>query len=220
MGLSRPVGIITFLVLLRSAERLLWSTTASPEAALRITATPLMMSHTAQDAHGTPAPVMLPPAAPTQEPATVSREASTATPHANEICTACTMRPLHPDEAAFLWKPIFSRMPTQTATLPRQLLMPLGCRDGCGDHGICNEHLGTCQCSSGWSGPHCQLRRHWQCNAADGKYLWSRCSGHCDTRFGYCLCGPRSTYPERPLLQCEPRGIEKARADLRKCDSY
>jgi hypothetical protein len=39
--------------------------------------------------------------------------------------------------------------------------------------------------------------------------MWSRCAGRCDERYGYCYCGERGTYPERPLLQCEPVGIEK-----------
>lgn len=85
----------------------------------------------------------------------------------------------------------------------------LNCGHGCGNHGTCNEHLGACQCSSGFVGSHCQRRQHWQCNAADGRYLWSRCSGTCDTRYAYCHCGARARYPERPLLQCEPRGMEK-----------
>ena len=38
--------------------------------------------------------------------------------------------------------------------------------------------------------------------------MWSRCAGECDTRYGYCYCGERGAYPHRPLLQCEPIGIE------------
>ena len=38
--------------------------------------------------------------------------------------------------------------------------------------------------------------------------MWSRCAGACDDRYGYCYCGARGTYADRPLLQCEPIGIE------------
>ena len=66
-----------------------------------------------------------------------------------------------------------------------------------------------CHCSSGSQGQACELPQVWECNAADGRYIWTRCAGACDTRYGHCHCGARGVYPQRPLLQCEPRGIER-----------
>ena len=63
--------------------------------------------------------------------------------------------------------------------------------------------------AQGRRGPRCEAEETWRCNADDGRYLWSRCAGECDTRRGYCYCGARSIHPDRPLLQCEPIGIEK-----------
>ena len=84
-----------------------------------------------------------------------------------------------------------------------------GCNGGCGADGSCDALLGVCRCSTGHTGEHCEQSERWRCNADDGRYLWSRCAGECDERHGYCYCGARSVHPDRPLLQCEPIGIEK-----------
>ena len=58
-------------------------------------------------------------------------------------------------------------------------------------------------------GERCELEEKWECNPPDGRYMWTRCAGECDTRYGHCYCGRRGSFPDRPLLQCEPIGIEK-----------
>ena len=123
-------------------------------------------------------------------------------------------RPLPADEVRLLWRPAVGEwlamhvpgpLPDAAAAAPRLR----GCPMGCGGEGTCNHALGICECSSGRRGAACEAEERWECNAADGRYMWSRCAGECDTRYGYCYCGRRGAFPHRPLLQCEPVGIEK-----------
>ena len=121
-------------------------------------------------------------------------------------------RPLPLDEARALWRPEIGGWLASYAPQHRRARHThttlRGCGAGCGGEGTCDEERGVCQCTSGWRGARCEERERWSCNAADGRYLWSRCAGACDERYGYCLCGSRGAHPERPLLQCEPIGIE------------
>ena len=124
-------------------------------------------------------------------------------------------RPLPHEEAHTLWQrnigEWFASHAAAHATRGGQLpsSVAAGCPQSCGPMGVCHAELGACVCSSGWAGELCTEREEWACNAADGRYLWTRCAGRCDTRYGQCYCGERGTYSERPLLQCEPKGIER-----------
>ena len=109
------------------------------------------------------------------------------------------------DEARALWRPEIGGWLASYAPRHRRTRLThttlRGCGAGCGGEGTCDEERGVCQCTSGWRGARCEERERWSCNAADGRYLWSRCAGACDERYGYCLCGSRGAHPERPLLQ-------------------
>ena len=121
-------------------------------------------------------------------------------------------RPLKSDEAATIWQPHIGNWLSNNVGRKMGRAAPpavRGCPGGCGTDGTCDAMLGVCRCVSGRTGAHCERDEHYRCNADDGRYLWSRCAGECDTRHGYCYCGSRGTYPDRPLLQCEPIGIEK-----------
>ena len=109
-------------------------------------------------------------------------------------------RPLPADEVRRLWRPaigawLASHVPgpvPEAAAAPRLR----GCPAGCGGEGTCNHALGTCECSSGRRGAACEAEERWECNAADGRYMWSRCAGECDTRYGCCY--EPSPQPCRP----------------------
>ena len=99
-------------------------------------------------------------------------------------------QPLLADEARLLWRPavgewLASHVP---GALPGAAATPRvrSCPAGCGGEGTCNHALGTCDCSSGRRGVACEAEERWECNADDGRYLWSRCAGECDTRYCYC----------------------------------
>ena len=113
-------------------------------------------------------------------------------------------RPLSPDEVTAIWQEgvggwLAANVGRHVHCKPSY--RPQSCSGGCGEHGVCNEASGSCHCSSGWRGRTCELEDQWACNAPDGRYLWSRCAGECDQRYGYCFCGGRALYPDRPLLQ-------------------
>ena len=126
-------------------------------------------------------------------------------------------KPLPEDEARLLWRPeagtwlsFYVASPVPARTPASQATATLrGCPGGCGGEGTCHHELGQCVCSSGRRGAACEREERFECNAPDGRYMWSRCAGACDTRYGYCYCGARGAFPERPLLQCEPVGIER-----------
>jgi hypothetical protein len=161
-------------------------------------------------AASSPSPSHLPSVFADAEVEKASQESSASHPY--------SFRPLHDrhlsaDEAKVLWRePIGTWLTSHVgAEVPSNRALPQrGCAESCGSHGSCNEQLGVCQCTSGWAGSACSRRQEWPCNAPDGRYLWSRCAGECDTRYGYCYCGKRGTYADRQLIQCEPRGIERA----------
>ena len=115
-------------------------------------------------------------------------------------------------EAERLWKPkVGSWLASNVGriALPSQQPALRGCHGGCGTAGICDELFGVCHCSSGHTGLRCERKERRRCNPTDGRYMWSRCAGACDERYGHCYCGTRGAYSDRPLLQCEPIGIEK-----------
>ncbi len=149
----------------------------------------------------------------TAPPAFVSEPAAmTDAPSASSATHAPRhMLSLPRNEAAAIWRPVVGRwLASHVGRRPSSRPAPPlpGCPGGCGADGSCNAVLGECSCSSGSTGTACGRREHWECNAADGRYMWSRCAGACDRSRGYCYCGERGTYPGRQLVQCEPIGIE------------
>ena len=133
---------------------------------------------------------------PASAPAFSSQPTTTPVSMPSAACSVETMRtlplyarPLPADEVRLLWRPavgewLATHVPgavPDAAAAPRLR----GCPVGCGGEGTCNHALGTCECSSGRRGAACEAEEQWECNAADGRYMWSRCAGECDTRCDY-----------------------------------
>ena len=195
---AAAVATLFFLFALRTAEH-------AAELKHRATSVQPAEPHAAPDMTLSP-----PPATPIAWPAaSLSAEQLQGLPlHA---------RPLPEEEARQLWQPepgtwlsFFVASPVPARRHSSRTMSTLrGCPGGCGGEGTCHHELGQCICSSGRRGAACEQEERWECNAPDGRYMWSRCAGECDTRYGYCYCGARGAFPERPLLQCEPIGIER-----------
>ena len=213
----RVLPWVVVVLLIRTSEYLLESISPSSRKSqpLRIVPVPTMLLPV--DAPG-----------PQAQPAPPGRRAVSESAHPGSSLTALVNTsadknsiphlihnyPLAADEAALIWKPhvgtwLTSNVGQVVDASTRANFSPFtGCPNGCGSTGTCDERLGVCRCSSGSTGPRCEETQRWTCNSPDGRYMWSRCAGECDERYGYCYCGQRATYPDRPLLQCEPIGIE------------
>ena len=204
-----PVVLLLFLFLLRCTEHFTERTAWSHPVVVRIAAS--VSSLHAIDRGPTPDELQPPP--PSQPSLPISQPASAVGLKRSDRGSELHTRPLHADESTAIWQPRIGSWLTRHVGMQvtsRSLVQRwVGCAGGCGDHGSCNAQLGTCQCTSGWMGDRCDIEQRWECNADDGRYLWTRCAGECDKRYGHCYCGARATYPDRPLLQCEPRGIER-----------
>ena len=221
----RAVVLIAFIVFLRCAERAL-SRASQPDAVVRRVPARLKLQsrHTNLPIEEDSVLLSPPPSAARSAlpPATerLGRVRGAAASHSvsHRVTAGDSMqgraphnRPVPTDEVMAIWRAeVGGWLASHVGQREHQsgVYNPHGCPHGCGAHGRCNEHTGRCQCSSGWQGERCELEEHWECNAPDGRYLWSRCAGECDRRYGYCHCGRRSLNPQRPLLQCEPIGIE------------
>ncbi|KAL1512024.1 hypothetical protein AB1Y20_005299 [Prymnesium parvum] len=201
---AKAIVLLAALLLLRCVER----TLVRPHTTI--------LQETARPHSHLSVAAAVPPVSP--PPSRVAAIAHPADGRSQDPSLPRYLRPLDAVEARELWRDevggwLATHAPALVAsadvTPPRSRSQLRGCRAGCGGNGTCQEDVGVCHCRSGWEGEACERRKAWQCNADDGRYLWSRCAGECDTRYGYCYCGARAKFPRRPLLQCEPRGVEK-----------
>ena len=208
MKARAAIAIIAALVTLRIAERLLAILTAPPVP--QPTTIKPTIQHAAQKLHSVEEGYLPPPPPPSVG---ITSMVAVRARIGDSMQRELHVRPLPLHQSSAIWQPAVGRWLTEHVGSriegPPSLPPMRACPGGCGTDGVCDALLGICRCVSGRAGVRCEREERWRCNADDGRYLWSRCAGECDTRRGYCFCGARGAYPDRPLLQCEPIGIEK-----------